>query len=131
MTGQDAASVQFGSVPLRNAGLGGVLALCLIAPLHFFETFPNGWDQAEYAWCVKDGFLPHSAYILYFFAGRLFALVLPPAIALSALSIFLALLVPLLSLPRASCGAGEVIGCAGAPRATIRRRVPWHQPRAL
>jgi hypothetical protein len=73
-------------VPLRNAGLGGVLALCLIAPLHFFETFPNGWDQAEYAWCVKDGFLPHSAYVLYFFAGRLFALGLPPAIALSTLS---------------------------------------------
>lgn len=110
MTGQDSASVQFGSVPLRNAGLGGVLALCLIAPLHFFETFPNGWDQAEYAWCVKDGFLPHSAYVLYFFAGRLFALGLPPAIALSTLSmvsgfVALALLHALLHRFRAPASA--------------------------
>ena len=30
-----------------------ILAFCLPAPVHFFESFPNGWDQAEYVWCVK------------------------------------------------------------------------------
>lgn len=64
-----------------------LLALCLAAPLHFFETFPNGWDQTEYAWCVKEGLLPHSPYVLFLFLGRLLALVLPPAVALSSLSL--------------------------------------------
>ena len=63
-----------------------VLALCAVAPLHFFETFPNGWDQTEYAWCIKAGFLPHSPYVLFVFLGRGLAWVFPPAVALSLLS---------------------------------------------
>jgi hypothetical protein len=71
----------------RAAPLLGILALCLLLPLHFFETFPNGWDQAEYVWCVKDGYLPHSPYVLFILLGRLFHLVLPAASALSLLSL--------------------------------------------
>jgi hypothetical protein len=65
----------------------GVLALCLPVLLHFFETFPNGWDQAEYVWCVKAGYLPHSPYVLFVLLGRLIHGVLEPATSLSVLSL--------------------------------------------
>jgi hypothetical protein len=60
--------------------------------VHFFEPFPNGWDQAEYAWCVQSGYLPHSPYILFFLAGRFFHLFLDAAAALSLLSVLSGLL---------------------------------------
>jgi len=60
--------------------------------VHFFESFPNGWDQAEYAWCVQSGYLPHSPYIFFFLAGSFFHLFLDSAAALSFLSVLSGLL---------------------------------------
>ncbi len=66
-------------------------ALFLPLGVHFFETFPNGWDPTEYVWCVKAGYLPHSPYVLFIFLGRLLYLALPAtlpaALALSLLSL--------------------------------------------
>lgn len=40
--------------------------------IQFFESFPNGWDQTEYAWAIKANLLPHSPYLGYFFLGKTF-----------------------------------------------------------
>lgn len=74
-----------------EAGWGWSVYLLAFAPLpllvHFFDTVPTGWDQAEYSWALSAGYLPHSPYILHYLAGRLFALAFEPARALSALSL--------------------------------------------
>jgi hypothetical protein len=64
------------------------LPIVLFAPfgLHYFETFANGWDQAEYVWCVKAGYLPHSPYVLFVLLGRVLHVFLAPAVALTTLS---------------------------------------------
>ena len=65
-----------------------VLLLSFLLVLHFLESFPNGWDQAEYAWCLKANYLPHSPYILHFFLGKVFYWMFRDAAqALSALSL--------------------------------------------
>lgn len=54
---------------------------------NFFEYFPNGWDQTEYARGLKQNYLPHSPYILFFLLGKLFYwLINDAAVALSTLS---------------------------------------------
>lgn len=53
----------------------------------YFERVPNGWDQAEYAWAVRDGYLPHSPYVLYYGLGRASSWLFGDAgVALSAIS---------------------------------------------
>ena len=64
-----------------------ILALFFALTLRFFDTFPNGWDQAEYAWGLKSNFFPHSPYVLYFFLGQILDLLFSPPIALSLLSL--------------------------------------------
>jgi hypothetical protein len=61
-----------------------------------FQSFPEGWDQAEYCWSIKSSFLPHSPYILYFLIGRLMLLVgIDPSLGLSILAF--------------SCGCGMLL----------------------
>ena len=67
--------------------LCGIILLCLILSGHFFETFPNGWAQAEYAWAIDDNFLPHSPYFLYYLLGELFSIVFAAPVALTLLSL--------------------------------------------
>jgi len=62
-----------------------ILVYCILA-IHFFNTFPNGWDQTEYSWMVRDNYLPHSPYIFYFIVGSALSIFLPAPIALSFLS---------------------------------------------
>ncbi|MBI4865105.1 MAG: DUF2723 domain-containing protein [Candidatus Riflebacteria bacterium] len=67
-----------------GALLVGLLSAALVA--HFFKPYPDGWDAAEYCWCVRSDYLPHSPYLGYFGLGKLFAIFLDPPIALSSLS---------------------------------------------
>lgn len=69
-----------------HVGLLLTIAISLPLILHFFEYFPNGWDQTEFAWCVQSDYLPHSPYILFFLLGKLFHLFLSPPVALATLS---------------------------------------------
>ncbi len=71
----------------KHLSLFLTLVVSLIILAHFFEYFPNGWDQTEYAWCLKANYLPHSPYIIFFFVGKFLHNFLDPAIALSTLSI--------------------------------------------
>jgi hypothetical protein len=65
-----------------------ILFLVLLPLLaHFFEDFPNGWDQAEYCCGVKYNLFPHSPYILFFLAGKLASLIWRPPVALALLSL--------------------------------------------
>lgn len=66
-----------------------LLILVVLTPvlLNYFESFPNGWDQTEYAACVQYDFLPHSPYIGHFLMGKVFNVFLDPAVALSAISL--------------------------------------------
>ena len=73
--------------PIRRVAPPLLVAGWVLLAAHFFETFPNGWDQAEYAWCVKDGYLPHSPYVLFILLGRIVHLALPAATALSTISL--------------------------------------------
>jgi len=68
------------------AVLAGLAALLVPLVGAYFEAFPHGWDQTEYCWAIRDGFLPHSPYLFYWGLGRLLALFLPPPVALSLLS---------------------------------------------
>ena len=69
-------------LPARPSVLLRALPIVLFAPfgVHYFETFANGWDQAEYVWCVKAGYLPHSPYVLFVFLGRVLHVFLAPAV---------------------------------------------------
>jgi hypothetical protein len=58
-----------------------------VVGLHFLDRFPNGWDSAEYALCVRDGRLPHGPYIVYLLAGRLLGSFFDAPLALSLLSL--------------------------------------------
>jgi hypothetical protein len=73
---------------LRPHGGLPVIFLALIPLLiHFFEWFPNGWDQTEYSWCLRSSYLPHSPYILYILLGRFFYLFADAPVALATLSL--------------------------------------------
>jgi hypothetical protein len=65
------------------------LLLLALFPLlfHFFEWFPNGWDQAEYSWCLRSNYLPHSPYILFILLGRFLYLFADAPVALAILSL--------------------------------------------
>lgn len=69
-----------------HLGLVAVLCVFLVLVFHWFEGFPNGWDQAEYALCLKGTYLPHSPYLLHFVAGKLLHLLVAPPLALSLVS---------------------------------------------
>ena len=71
-----------------HLGLLLTVAVSLPILLHFFEYFPNGWDQTEYSWCIQSDYLPHSPYILFFILGKFFHLFLAPPVALATLSLF-------------------------------------------
>ncbi|WP_420630255.1 glycosyltransferase family 39 protein [Candidatus Leptofilum sp.] len=64
-----------------------ILLTSFLLIANYFEYFPNGWDQTEYARGLKQNYLPHSPYILYFLLGKLFYwLIGDAAVALSTLS---------------------------------------------
>jgi hypothetical protein len=84
---------------------------------HFLDTFPNGWDQTEYAWAVQSGYLPHSPYILYFLAGKLLGVALSAPLALSALSFASGLAAVWLLTGTAAA----LLGAPGAPTVADRR----------
>ena len=112
-------------------GLVRLLPFAVFLPLalHFFETFPNGWDQAEYVWCVKAAYLPHSPYLLFVFLGRGLQLLVPPAVALSLLSFAgaLAALAALVGIVRESapCAAGpDEAGARGTVAALLLAASP-------
>lgn len=81
--------------PLRTLpkGLASYLPVALIAMgmtpilLNFLASYPTGWDPAEYVWCLKDNYLPHSPYIVFFLLGKCFDLFFRPPLALSVLSL--------------------------------------------
>jgi hypothetical protein len=78
-------------------GLFSIFVLELFLIVNFFEYFPNGWDQTEYAYCVRQNYLPHSPYILYFLLGKAFFFILQDAAkALSTLSSVCAIFSPIL-----------------------------------
>jgi len=98
-----------------HTGLLAVLCLYLVLVCHYFERVPHGWDQAEYALCVKASYLPHSPYLLYFVAGKLLHLLFAPPVALSVLSALSGVAALCLfygSVVRVSAGAA---GSAGRP----------------
>ncbi len=71
----------------RRAALPCTLLLALLGVAHFFDTFPNGWDPTEYAWCVRDTRLPHSPYVAYILLAQGFGLLFEAPVALSLLSL--------------------------------------------
>jgi Protein O-mannosyl-transferase TMEM260-like len=72
-----------------NPHLTLVPVVLAVLPLlvHYFEWFPNGWDQTEYVWCLRSTYLPHSPYVLFFLVGKLFYLFFDAPIALTTLSL--------------------------------------------
>lgn len=77
---------------MSKQGLLSLVPLCLLLSLfiffgiHFFKSFPDGWDYAEYAWCIRSNYFPHSPYIFFFLTGRFFHLFFDPALSLSLIS---------------------------------------------
>jgi hypothetical protein len=63
-----------------------LLILFGVVAWHFLDSFPNGWDQAEYCWAIQSDYLPHSPYIFYFLLGKMLGVVLSAPAALAALS---------------------------------------------
>ncbi len=51
-----------------------------------FRIIPYGDDQSEYSTNLKINYLPHAPYFLHFLLGKLFSLIIDPAIALSIIS---------------------------------------------
>jgi hypothetical protein len=73
-----------------GAGVAAPAALAiaaLIPRVRCFHPYADSWDPCEYVWAVDGGYLPHSPYILYLWAGRLASLALPADIALSLISL--------------------------------------------
>ena len=97
-----------------RVGLLVILVAVTLVGAHFVDDFPNGWDPTEYAWCVRDGRLPHSPYIAHFLAARLLAIVFDPPLALSLLSLLagLAALLALYGIRLREGAGGEVALCA-------------------
>jgi hypothetical protein len=63
-----------------------VLAAAALVLAHYFEDFPNGWDQTEYAWCLQAGYLPHSPYLLFILLGNALHRFFSAPVALSLLA---------------------------------------------
>lgn len=51
------------------------------------RDYPAGWDAAEYALCAREGFLPHSPYILHNLFSRCLSLFVSAPLALSLVSL--------------------------------------------
>ena len=80
--------VSLWTVTWSHRWLLAVLALVLPVLIRFWTPYPDNWDAAEYSWCLRKSYLPHSPYLVFFLAGRLLHLFWTPPVALALLSAF-------------------------------------------
>lgn len=58
-----------------------------LAIWNIYTYYPDGWDQSEYSFNIRNNYLPHGPYLAHFLLGKFLSLVWQPSESLSIISL--------------------------------------------
>jgi hypothetical protein len=54
---------------------------------NIYTYYPDGWDQTEYSFNIRNNYLPHGPYLVHFLLGKILSLIWQPSESLSVISL--------------------------------------------